>query len=530
MAGGFGCPYFVFYAPLIYTVSALFNLVGIGLIASMKCMLILGVLLAGVGMYFFSRLFLGTYGGVVSAVAYVYLPYRIVNLYVRGDFAEAFAMALIPWVFYFLYTTLSRKHLMHMIGLALSYAGLIFTHNCTALTASGMIVFFLIFVAFSKKDFRGFLFGLLGLILGWSLSAVFWVPALLEKSLVNIELIYSNPAFDFHNNFIELFRLFWPTWSLDSGIGGRDLPLQIGAPHILLTILSGSALWNHRERILPGTRQTLLFFFLSLVVLIFLTQRSATFVWESIFLMQYIQFPWRLLALIGFCVSFLAGSLFCIFRSASRTERYVLQTVLVIVIVLSGVQYCYVRGYYRLDERAMTPAFVRDQWSTASSYNTADMTHVQDFGEYLPKTVRKLPAKNKAGRVMVTSGRAHVSSVKKRIDGLNFDVAVTEDAEITIGIFYYPTWKAQVGRQDYPLYTDDEGLIHLKLLKGNYHLVVFFDDSRARQISAYLSFFTLVSLLGIGAVFFKTHRGRKPGPGTGRSGISSKGNGLPEIE
>lgn len=51
MAGGFGCPYFVFYAPLIFTVSALFNLVGLGIIASVKCMLILGIFLAGIGVF-----------------------------------------------------------------------------------------------------------------------------------------------------------------------------------------------------------------------------------------------------------------------------------------------------------------------------------------------------------------------------------------------------------------------------------------------------------------------------------------------
>ena len=42
-AGGFGYPYFVFYSPLIYYISAAFHFLGFGVITSLKCMIIVGM-------------------------------------------------------------------------------------------------------------------------------------------------------------------------------------------------------------------------------------------------------------------------------------------------------------------------------------------------------------------------------------------------------------------------------------------------------------------------------------------------------
>jgi len=496
LAGGFGTPYFVFYSPLVYYVSVLFHFIGFGILTALKCMIVVGMLLAGTGMFCLARPFWGTSGAVVSAVAYVYIPYRIVNLYVRGDFAEAFAMSIVPWVFYFLHGALSGKHRIHLVFSALSYAALVLTHNCTALTASGLIVLFLLFVSIRKRDWRGPARAVGGLALGCGLSAFFWLPALLEKHLVNIELIYSNPAFDFHNNFLETFRLLSPIWSLDAGIGGGELPLQIGAPHVLLSLVSGILCFRFRNQSPAYEKNLLLFFSLAAVFLVFLMHPSAVFIWECIPLVRYIQFPWRLLAILAMAVSFLAGGLFAVLESTSETNKQIVQLVLIAIIVLSGAQYCYVKGYYIIDDKSLTPSFVREQWTTVSSYNTKEMNRVHDFGEYLPKTVERLPAREHAGRVAVTKGEATLSSLKTWMQGYEFEASVEEDAELTIGSFYYPGWVARANGKGLPVFTDAEGLIHLNLPAGVHHVRVFFGNSAARLSSAVVSLLSCIFFLG----------------------------------
>jgi uncharacterized membrane protein len=208
------------------------------MLTSLKCMMFLGVVLSGLGMLLLTRSFWGREGALVSAVAYMYVPYRMVNLYIRGDFAEAFAMAVLPFILYFFHQMVTKPGSLYLIGSVISYAALIFTHNCTALIFSGFLFFFLAFLSLQNRSWKSFFKGLLAVTWALGLSAIFWIPALLEKKWVNIHLIYSHFALDFHNNFIEISRLLSPTWSFEEASGGQGLPLQIGWLHILLAFSS----------------------------------------------------------------------------------------------------------------------------------------------------------------------------------------------------------------------------------------------------------------------------------------------------
>jgi len=497
LAGGFGYPYFVFYAPLIYYVSEFFHLVGFGIVTSMKFMIILGVILSGVGMFLLTRRLWGNFGALVSAIAYVYVPYRMVNLYVRGDFAEAFAMAILPFVLYFFYQWLTQKNQFNLLGSAISYALLILTHNCTALIFSGFLISFVAFISVQKKDWSCLGRGLLAFIWAYGLSAIFWLPALIEKEWVNIHLIYSDAALDFHNHFIEPFRLLSSKWRFDEMGGGRHLPIQIGVPHILLLIFSLGYIFNLDASKEKEIKHLSIFFLLLVTVAVFMTNASSTFLWENIPLMKYLQFPWRFMSVLSLFISILCGGLFAYFKKESMTVQQMLQTVLVIIIIISGIQYCRVPGYWVLNEKMLTPSYVRKDGGTLSSHNTDEMDKIIDYGEYLPKTVKKLPDKKNAGKVFKTKGAAEILDLKVQIQKYEFSVFAEENAEIVIGSFYYPSWKGLIDNKALSLFTDDEGLIHLKVPKGEHNIVVFFGDTIIRKLSKYISYFSLIMIFVI---------------------------------
>jgi uncharacterized membrane protein YfhO len=141
------------------------------------------------------------------------------------------------------------------------------------------------------------------------------------------------------------------------------------------------------------------------------------------------------------------------------------------------------------------------------------MHRIQDFGEYLPKTVQKLPDKSKAGRIAVKSGQARIFEGKKYVDKMTFEAMVDTQTEITVGMFYYPSWKAKANKEEIPLSTDEEGLIQMKLSKGKHRVEVYFDHSRARWISMYVSLLSAFVLLAV-AVFSK--KVKKPMGGKNR--------------
>jgi len=132
---GYGYPIFNFYAPLAYYVGAAFMFLGFDALVAAKIMMALGIILAGIFMYFLAREFFGEFGGIASGLFYLYAPYHAVDIYVRGDVAEFWAYAFIPLAFLGFY---KRNILLGTIG----FAGLILSHNLTAM----MITPFLLIV------------------------------------------------------------------------------------------------------------------------------------------------------------------------------------------------------------------------------------------------------------------------------------------------------------------------------------------------------------------------------------------------
>jgi len=504
LAGGFGNPYFVFYAPLIYYVSAAFHFLGFGILSSLKLMIFLGVVLSGIGMFLLARTFWGNYGGLVSAVAFIYVPYRMVNIYIRGDFAEAFAMALFPFVLYFFYQLLDQKTWHYWVGAVTSYAALILTHNCSALIFSGFLVLFIGFFSLRERKLRKSLRGLGGVAWAITLSAVFWLPALLEKKWVNIHRIYSDPALDFHNNFLQLDKLLSPAWNLEGGIGGRDLPFQIGWPHLLLAFFSFVYIMqlNSEKSVV---RQNTQFFLLCVLLALFFIHPSSELMWEKLPLLKYLQFPWRYLTVLATFVSLLCGGLFVYFSAASKMNQKAFLTVLLIVIVLATIQYCHVKGYYVMNEEILTPAFVKKDGGTVSACNKSGMDTIEDYGEYMPRSVTRLPSKEVAGKVFSPSGKTKIMNLKLFLDRYEFTASAEDNEEVIVGSFYYPGWEARVQGKPISLFTDEEGLIHLRIPRGNNQVVVAFEDTWERKLARAIS---LVGVLGFVPILFMDRKKR----------------------
>src|SRR6185437_15713642 len=88
---GYGYPLFNYYAPLAYYVGGAFVLLGFSSLIATKIMMGIGMVLAGLGMYYLGKFFWGTYGGIIAGVFYTFATYHAVELFVRGDVGELWA-------------------------------------------------------------------------------------------------------------------------------------------------------------------------------------------------------------------------------------------------------------------------------------------------------------------------------------------------------------------------------------------------------------------------------------------------------
>ncbi len=155
-AFGYGYPFWIVYGPLATFVGELFHhFMGLGFEESVKAVLGLSVLLSGLAMYGFVRSWLGRNAGLVAAVAYMAIPYHLVDVYVRAAMAESVALIFLPLALWGFRETVVRPRLAAIIGAAFAYAAIMWTSNLVALVFTpGLALYVFVLWLWRVRDER----------------------------------------------------------------------------------------------------------------------------------------------------------------------------------------------------------------------------------------------------------------------------------------------------------------------------------------------------------------------------------------
>jgi hypothetical protein len=283
---GYGMPLFHFYGPLPYYLAELLYLVKVPAVWAIKAVFALNYLAGFYFMYLWAKEYWGKWGGFISGLAFVYLPYRAVQFYVRGSLGELTAMTFIPLFFY-------AAHKKKTILAALAWVGIFLSHNVIAMFSLGFVGLYFLF---NLKYWRRWLVvsGLTLLLTAW-----FVIPAFFEKNLTIVDTL-TGGYFHYSYHFIYLRQLWTRSWGYGGSIFGPEdgMSFQLGWPHLLL-ILPALFFWRK-----------LVYFYLALVLSIFLMTFHSQFIWDNLPILALAQFPWRLLAFAGALVAFFSGAIF----------------------------------------------------------------------------------------------------------------------------------------------------------------------------------------------------------------------------
>ena len=196
----YGYPALNYYAPDFYYPPALLHLAGFDILAGVRLSLAFGFALSAWWMFRLLRLFVTLRPAIVSVFCFQFFPYRMFDLFVRGAFPEFIAFMWLPLVAYYTTqvvmvgqradrTASVERPLLVKAGLA--WAGLILTHNLTALMAAlvlgGALVLFILVLRREHAIVRRIATLSVGtLAIGSLLSAWYALPALLEIGWVTI--------------------------------------------------------------------------------------------------------------------------------------------------------------------------------------------------------------------------------------------------------------------------------------------------------------------------------------------------------
>lgn len=515
-AFGYGYPFFNIYGPLAFYLGEAVHLLGLEFVSAVKAVFALSLLFSGVTMFLFVRRFMGSRAGLLAGLVYIYIPYHIVDVYVRASLAESLALAFLPLNLWLFYETVASPRLAAILGAGLSYAGLMLTHNGLTLLFSPLLGIYLIFLLLSRAlagrerglsgDLPGLVRGLvrssllpiLSLLLGLGLSAIFWLPMALEFRYVRLDQ-WMGGYYGYRDHFVYLFQLFSSFWGYGlSEPGLKDgLPFQLGAIPLVFGFLSLVAL----RRVERGElRRLLLFFQATTVVIIFLMLPASIPLWEVLRLVTFAQFPWRLLTLAIVALSFLAGSILVGADSSPQGVSPLAVVALAALVILGS--YAYLMP--QIVEPAEGPVSLQGlmEFQRSAGEMTGSTTWVHEIPIWSPMAQHivtqdkplitkvdfgSLPAKRKEKIIVVTEEL-----------GTTFEKVVfraRKEGRITFNTFYYPGWHAYLlESEEGPIVRElpivphgTLGKITVTVPEGDHYLLLRFEDTPVRVVGKYVT-------------------------------------------
>lgn len=478
---GYGEPVFNFYPQLPYWIGEPFVLLGLSIVSSNKISFALSLILSSLAMYILARhLWKNNLGAVISSILYIYAPYRAVDVWVRGALPESLAFIFYPLIIYFFELFLETKRRKYLVLLSLSLSSLFLTHNVS------FIMFFIFLIPWGllriwqTKAFaqipRLFLAGILFL----TTSAFQLLPVITEMKYVTIGQTLEG-YYNFRAHFVSLKQLFISRhWGYGASVWGDqdNLNLSIGHLHWILGLIIILLLVKLKNKEI----QTQVFaVFLIGIMALFLTHTRSAPIWETVKILERLQFPWRFLSIGVFSFSLLGGF---------------------IVSLLPKLSWGLAIAVFTASLALYLPFYKEDIWLPISDEEYFiggrwDEQRASAIHDFWPKYADSIPDKPAPSYPVVISGSAVIDRYQPLSHSQSFRAQVSKNATVILPATYFPGWRTYFnGRLLSEIsYETSLGQIAIPLPPGNHEIKVKFQDTPVRLFGNWLSLLSVIASL-----------------------------------
>lgn len=469
-------PIFSFFYPLPYYLASIPRLFNFSAVDSWKLMEVTVSFLSIAAFYAWLRCHFKKEAATVGTILYTLLPFRLVTLYVTGQVGATFSLLWAPLIALSLYHTLVHNKHWSKVLLALSLAGLITSHLLSLIIFALPLTVYccaLLFKRPSRLNVRNLLFWSL---LGIGLSAFYSLPFMLEKTWIKLghEILVNHRA-----HWPTLRQIIYSPWGYGhSNEGPHDgMTFQIG-----IALLAGSGI----ATILIALQKKISLAFLMLftfTILVFLLLPYSAPVWEIIKPLQYIQFPWRLLAATGFVGCWLvAWSI-----NQLTGTKMILYACLILLL-----------AFY--NSRNYTAPWPLD-WRQDNDYRNDEKAF---FGptdiswELMPVQAKDAPVAysdsvlnaSEEGVLLVSDSSLDGTKSRRKIE-----VVATESSELDLNIWNYPFWEVTVNKQPVSASSGENGRMLVPISEGRSIIEVSLHRTLAQKIGDVFSLSSTLIIL-----------------------------------
>lgn len=489
---GYGTPVMQFYAPGYFIGSACLSAIGLSVLTSMKLIWTLSQIVAALGTNLLIRRLLpgkvSIWAGLAASVLYLLAPIHLSDLYVRGGSGSMIGYALWPFALYFFIGFARNRSGLEAAAASLIFGVVIFTHNISALFLGAMLVA-LPYLFVEKGQSAGRIARhLMLMVLGAAAAAAFWLPAMTQMKFIRIAEGSRGGYFDYHRHFVEILQLIWSPWGYGTSEPGAadTMTLQLGIPH-LIALAAAILLIAYRFRKNKKIDRLLVFCTALGFASLFMTLSASDFLWRTIPLAKWVQFPWRYL-----CVTALAASIAAA-GAIARVEEYfgsrLSKIAAGIFIGLAVALYlpCAMALGTMFDPSTLRPMIVHpDKVKEAASAGMLrpekilTIDYLRNYGkdlttnhDYVPIWVRSLPDGIPPQPAFMAASEGKVIRFVERSMGYDIDVETLSPGRMVIQCFYFPGWKARTDKAELKVKPwSDKGLLSVEVPVGSHHIEV----------------------------------------------------------
>ena len=423
---GYGYPIGVFLYPAFMYLAAPFKIMGLSFSESVKAVIISSFIFSGIGSFLWLRFRFSLLAAFIGSLVYLFFPYHLYDLYVRGSVGELVAFGVLP----FLLLTIEKKKIIFGSFL---YALLILSHNTFAFLLTPVLLIYTYF-QHSRSLFGIYFFGVL-------LSIFFWLPSITELQLTR-----------FNETAISEWQTYFLTPQSVSLIGFISAAVAVTALY---------ALYKRKDRV--AVLFAIVFFFS-----LFLASPLSTFLWHFSILPKLVQFPWRLLIITLLSASFLTAYTINLFSGIKQKAAI---SVFVLLVIISALPM--LKEYKPI---------LRDDGYYATNEDTTSTRQ-----EYMPKWVKKIPLSHPEAPVNITQGNGTIRNLSQNSYRTQFTINASTPATIVIHKIYYPGWLAEVNGQSQNIDISSEGYLELSVPRGTSDALISFAETPLRLFSDVVS-------------------------------------------
>jgi hypothetical protein len=214
--------------------------------------------------------------------------------------------------------------------------------------------------------------------------------------------------------------------------------------------------------------------------------KASSPIWESVPLLEFVQFPWRFLLLVYVGLMFLIGGTGAAVEQwrASRPVQLVARVAVVCAVVLTSIWTLGQITPRHLDHSLLTKEYLLHNVVTTS------LVH-----EYTPKTVLTPPGPRKKDYFFV-EGQGKVVAQERSSGHLAAIFETAAEARIRVSQFYFPGWQIYVnGERLHPLSFDRFGAMQVSLPAGRTKVTLVYEGSGLQRQAVWASWAALVLAL-----------------------------------